>query len=60
MAFKVTQTRSVSGLTVRQKLTLKGLGLGRIGKSRVVNDDGPTRGMIDKVRHLITIEEVAK
>lgn len=60
MAFKVTQIRSVSGSTVRQKLTLKGLGLGRIGKSRVVNDDGPTRGMIDKVRHLIEVEEVSK
>jgi len=60
MAFKVTQVRSASGSTGRQKLSLKGLGLGRIGKTRVVNDDLPTRGMIDKVRHLISVEEVSK
>jgi large subunit ribosomal protein L30 len=60
MALKVTQVRSGSGCTVRQKQTLKGLGLGRIGKTRILEDDGPTRGMIDKVRHLLEVEEVSK
>ena len=49
-----------SGATARQRQTLTGLGLGRIGKSRKVKDDAPTRGMIAKVAHLLTVEEVSE
>lgn len=60
MSLKVTQVKSGSGSTERQLRTLKGLGLGKIGRSRVVKDDAPTRGMITKVQHLVKVEEATK
>ena len=43
--------------TERQRATLRGLGLRRLNH-RVVLDDNPSvQGMIDKVRHLIAVEE---
>lgn len=55
---KVTQVRSGIGRTERQKLTLKGLGLRRIGHSVVLKDSPQVRGMINRVQHLIAWEEV--
>jgi large subunit ribosomal protein L30 len=55
---KLTQRRSVIGRPRDQKVTIRRLGLHRINDS-VVKDDRPEiRGMIEKVRHLVTIEEV--
>jgi large subunit ribosomal protein L30 len=55
---KVTQRRSVIDRPQDQKATIRRLGLHRINDS-VVKDDRPDiRGMIEKVRHLVTIEEV--
>jgi large subunit ribosomal protein L30 len=55
---KVTQTRSEIGGTKGQRASLRSLGLKRIGQS-VVKDDRPEfRGMINAVRHLVTVEEV--
>ena len=53
---KVTQIRSGIGRPVNQKLTLKGLGLSRIGKTVTVNNTAPIRGMIRKVQHLVKVE----
>jgi large subunit ribosomal protein L30 len=58
MALKVTQTRSAIGSKPKQRGTLRALGLGRIGKSRVHRDTPETRGQIAKVPHLVTVEEV--
>jgi large subunit ribosomal protein L30 len=56
---KVTQVRSVIDRPRDQKETVRRLGLHRINDS-VVKDDRPEiRGMIDKVRHLVVVEEVA-
>ncbi len=55
---KVTQVRSSIGTKPKQRGTLRALGLGRIGKSNVVADRAETRGMIARVPHLITVEEV--
>jgi large subunit ribosomal protein L30 len=56
---KVTQVRSVIDRPKEQKDTIRRLGLHRINDS-VVKDDRPEiRGMIAKVRHLVTVEEVA-
>lgn len=60
MAFKLTQIRSSSGHSDRQRRTLTGLGLGRIGKTRVVEDTAAIRGMIDKIKHLVKVEEVSQ
>jgi large subunit ribosomal protein L30 len=55
---KVTQTRSGIGGTKAQRASLRSLGLKRIGQS-VLKDDRPEfRGMINAVRHLVTVEEV--
>jgi large subunit ribosomal protein L30 len=55
---KVTQVRSVIDRPRDQKDTVRRLGLQRINDS-VVKDDRPEiRGMIEKVRHLVDVEEV--
>lgn len=55
---KVKQIRSMIGVDQRQRLNLKGLGLGRIGKTVVVANTPSFRGAIKKVLHLVTVEEV--
>jgi len=55
---KVTQVRSSIGTKPKQRGTLRALGLGRIGKSHVLEDTPDLRGQIQKVPHLIEIEEL--
>jgi large subunit ribosomal protein L30 len=56
---KVTQVRSVIHRPKDQKDTVRRLGLHRIRDS-VIKDDRPEiRGMIAKVGHLVSVEEVA-
>ena len=54
---KVTLIKSGIGYAQDQKKTLKALGLNRLNKSMVHNDNSAIRGMLDKVRHLIKVEE---
>jgi len=55
---KITQVRSQIGETASHRGTLRVLGLGRIGRS-VQRDDSPELvGMLRKVRHLVSVEEV--
>ena len=55
---KVTQVRSVIDRPRDQKDTVRRLGLHRINDT-VIKDDRPEiRGMIEKVRHLVSVEEV--
>jgi large subunit ribosomal protein L30 len=57
---RVTQIRSAIDRPRDQKATIRALGLHRIRDS-VVKDDRPEiRGMIRKVSHLVTVEEVAE
>lgn len=53
----VKQTASVSGAKPGMHETLIGLGLKRIGQVRELEDTPSVRGMINKVRHLISVEE---
>jgi len=55
----VTQTGSPIGRTDDQLATLKGLGLNKRHRSRVLEDTPSVRGMINKVRHLVRVEEEA-
>ena len=55
---RVTQRRSVIGRPKDQRVTIRRLGLHRIRDSVVKEDRPEIRGMIAKVRHLVTIEEV--
>lgn len=54
---KVVQTGSVIGRKKDQQATLIGLGLNKIGRSRELIDTPSVRGMINKVQHLIRVEE---
>jgi large subunit ribosomal protein L30 len=56
---KVVQVRSGIGTKPVHRGTLRALGLGRIGKSRVLPDRPEIRGMIARVTHLVTVEEIA-
>ena len=55
---KVTQTRSVIDRPKDQKDTVRRLGLLRIRHSVVKEDRPDIRGMLAKVRHLVSVEEV--
>jgi large subunit ribosomal protein L30 len=54
---KVTQTGSPIGRRKDQRATLVGLGLNKMHRSRELEDTPAVRGMIDKVHHLVTVEE---
>ena len=54
---RVTLIKSGIGYAQDQKKTLKALGLNRLHKSVLHNDNSSVRGMLDKVRHLIRVEE---
>jgi large subunit ribosomal protein L30 len=54
---KVTLVRSTIGFNKSQAKVVQGLGLRRIGHSVEVVDHPAMRGMIHKVRHLVTVSE---
>jgi large subunit ribosomal protein L30 len=55
---KITQVHSASRRRGDQGVTVRALGITKMQHS-VVHDDTPQiRGMIDKVRHLVRVEEV--
>ncbi len=60
MAIKVTQVKSAIGAKPKQRGTLRALGLRRIGHTNTLPDRPEIRGMIRRVPHLITVEEVAE
>jgi large subunit ribosomal protein L30 len=60
MSLKVVQVKSGIGTRPAHRGTLRALGLGRIGKSRVLPDRPEIRGMIARVPHLVTVEEVGE
>ena len=55
---KVTQVRGKSGATKRQIATLEALGIQKIHQSVEVELTPVIKGMIEKVRHLVLIEEI--
>jgi large subunit ribosomal protein L30 len=57
MSLKVKLVRSMSGHTEKHRETLRGLGLGRVGRERVLQDTPAIRGMIDKVSYLVEWSE---
>ncbi len=54
----ITQTKSVIDRNKSQKLTIEALGLGRPNYSKIHNDTPQIRGMINKVSHLLKVEEI--
>jgi large subunit ribosomal protein L30 len=55
---KITQTRSKIGTKQNHRDTLRSLGLKRINDTVVKEDTPQFRGMVQCVRHLVTVEEV--
>jgi large subunit ribosomal protein L30 len=55
---KVTLTTSTIGCSTRQRQNIVGLGLRKIGASRVLENTPAVRGMVKKVLHLVTVSEV--
>ena len=56
---KITQIKSTIDRKPKQRATIDALGLGKIRRSVVHNDTPQIRGMIEKVSHLVTVEEVS-
>ncbi|WP_026999294.1 50S ribosomal protein L30 [Eisenibacter elegans] len=55
---KITQVRSVIKRTQRQKDTIQALGLGKIGRSKEHEFTPVIAGMIEKVQHLVRVEQL--
>lgn len=55
---KITQVKSSIGSTKRQKLTLEALGLKKLNRPVLHEATPQIVGMINKMRHLISVEEV--
>ena len=53
----VTQIGSPIGRRNDQRQTLVGLGLNKLHRTRVLEDTPSVRGMIDKVQHLVRVED---
>ena len=55
---KVTLLKSTNGCLENQQATVRALGLTKIRTSNVLPDNAATRGMIFKVKHLVSVEEI--
>ena len=55
---KITQIKSFIKKPKNQKLTLKALGLKKIGQSIIPEKSNVIDGMIEKVKHLIKVEKI--
>ena len=58
MKVRLTQIKSGIGRTLRQKQTLASLGLKKINQAKEHELTPQIQGMIDKVNHLIKVEEI--
>jgi len=54
---KIRWVRSAIGFDRRQRATLAGLGLKRLQQTVELEDTPAIRGMIDKVNHLVAVED---
>lgn len=55
---KVTLVKSTISCVKNQKANVEALGLNKIGVSKIHNDTPQIRGMLKKVSHLVTVEEI--
>jgi len=54
--FKIRQIKSGIGYPKDQNATLRGLGFRRMHQVVELEDTASTRGMVNKVRHLVVVE----
>jgi len=55
---KVTYTKSCIGYNKKEAKVLESLGLRKLNDTNVLPDNDAVRGMIFKVRHLVSVENV--
>ena len=55
---KIKQVKSYIGRPEKHRRVLRGMGLGKLNKTVLLNDTPEIRGMAQKVIHLIAVEEV--
>ena len=55
---KITQIKSKNGATKRQIANLESLGIHKLHQTVEVELTPVTKGMIEKVRHLVVVEEI--
>jgi len=55
---KITLIRSLIGKLPVQRATVRSLGLRKIGSSNVLDANPSVLGMVRKVSHLVSVEEV--
>ena len=56
---RITQIKSAIGAKPKQRGTLRALGLRRVHQTVEHADKPEIRGMLDRVPHLVTVEEVS-
>ncbi|HLV98564.1 MAG TPA: 50S ribosomal protein L30 [Ktedonobacterales bacterium] len=57
---RITWVKSAIGCPVPQKRTIEALGLRRLHQVVEIEDNPSVRGMVQKVNHLVRVEEVAQ
>lgn len=57
---KICQVRSALRRDGRQRKTVRALGFRRLHQTVIVGDTPQVRGMIQQVRHLVTVEEISE
>lgn len=55
---RITYSKSAIGYTERQKATVKALGFKKLYETIEHEDSPAIRGMVNKISHLLTVEEV--
>ena len=55
---KITLIKSTIGAVPKNKATVEAMGLRKIGKSVEMPNNDATKGMLQKVRHLVKVEEI--
>ena len=54
----VKQIKSIIGVKPKQRATLRALGLRKINAEREHAENKVIKGMIDKVKHLVSVREI--
>ena len=55
---KITLVKSYIGRPQKQRKVLRGMGLEKLNKTVLLNDTPEVRGMVNKVSHLVYVEEL--
>jgi len=56
-ALKITLRKSIIGRPEKHRRTVQSLGLGKLNRQVVLKDTPLVRGMVQKVSHLLEVEE---